>query len=259
MRIPERRRIEIRKLIEKENIISVEKLSELFGISPITVRRDLEKLHRDGYLRKVHGGAVADRAYLEAEPIYLENIKLFKAEKEKIGKEAANRINDEDVIIIESGTTCLEVVHNLEDKRNLKIATAGIGIANELWRLASIKKDFEISVCGGIIRPQTYTYIGPHAVNFFKSINADIAFIGAVAVSLDKGIATATQFDAEITSSVIECSKKIVLLCDSSKFGKYSYINVAPLGKIDEIITDLKLDEDIKRSIGKLEVKLTVV
>jgi len=259
MRIPERRRIEIRKLIEKENIVSVERLSELFGISPITVRRDLEKLQNEGYLKKVHGGAIAEQSFFEHEPIYSDHIKLFRAEKERIGKEASNRINDNDVVIIESGTTCLQVIHNLEDKKNLKIATAGIETANELWKLATIRKDFEISVCGGIIRPQSNTYVGPHAISFFNNINADIAFIGAVAISLDKGMATATQFDAEITKSIIQCSKKIILLSDSSKFGKYSYINVTPLEILDEIITDSNLNEDIRKDIEKLNVKLTIV
>ena len=70
--------------------------------------------------------------------------------------------------------------------------------------------DFEVSVCGGILRPKSNIYVGPHAVNFFKNINVDISFIGAVAISLKKGLSTATQFDAEISRAIIESGRRCV-------------------------------------------------
>lgn len=258
MRIPEKRRIEIRGLVQRERTVSVEKISNLFNISPITVRRDLEKLQIEGFLTKVHGGAIYQGMF-EPEPIFNKQVKLFKEEKEKIAKEAVKRINDGDSIIIESGSTCLGLVKYLIDKRNLKIATVGMPIANELWKLLKIKKDFEVSVCGGIVRPGSDIYVGPHAVNFFKEINVDKVFLSATAISLDKGISTATQFDAELTKSTIGSAREVILLCDSSKFGTYSYINVMPIGKLDEIITDDKIIPDILKKIRKIGVKVTLV
>lgn len=258
MRIPEKRRIEIRKLVQKERTVTVDRISKLFNISPITVRRDLEKLQEEGFLTKVHGGAIY-RGALKPEPIFNERIKLFKEEKDKIAEEAAKRINDGDAIIIESGSTCLGVVKYLVDKRNLKIATAGIPIANELWKLLKVKRDFEVSVCGGIIRPDSSIYVGPHAVSFFKSINVDKAFIGAAAISIGKGISTAFQYDAELAKSIVESAREVILLCDSSKFETYSYINVIPIDKLDEIITDDKIDSDILDRIRKIGVKVTLV
>jgi len=258
MRIPEKRIIELKKFIQKEKMVTVDKISKLFDISPITVRRDLERLHSEGFLNKVHGGAVY-RDILESEPVFNEQVKLYKDEKARIAKEAAKRINDGDSIIIESGSTCLGLVKHLVNKKNLKISTAGIPVSIELWKLSNIKKDIEVSVCGGVIRTGSSVYVGPHAVSYFEKINVGRAFISAVAVSMDKGISTATQFDAELIKAMTRSAKEIILLCDSSKFGNYSYINIMPIGKLDEIVTDKNIDSKFVKEINKLGVKITLV
>jgi len=258
MRIPEKRIIELKKLIQKEKMITVDRISKLFDISPITVRRDLERLHNEGFLNKVHGGAVY-RDMLEPEPVFNEQVRLHRDEKVRIAKEAAKRINDGDAIIIESGSTCLGLIKYLVDKKNLKVTTAGIPVSIELWKLSSIKKDIEVSVCGGVIRTGSSIYVGPHAVSYFEKINVDKAFISAVAVSMDKGISTATQFDAELIKAMTRSAREIILLCDSSKFGNYSYINIMPISKLDEIITDKNIDSKIVKEINKLGVKITLV
>lgn len=258
MRLPEKRIIELKKLIQREKTVSVDRISDLLGISNITARRDLARLHSEGFLTKVHGGAIY-KGMLEPEPIFNERINLFTDEKERIAQEAAKRINDRDTIIIESGSTCLGLVKYLIDKKNIKVSTAGIPIANELWKLLYVKNDMEVSVCGGIIRTGSNIYIGPHAVNYFKGINVDKAFIGAVAISIDKGISTATQYDRELILTITNSARETILLCDSSKFGSYSYINVMPLSRLAEIITDSKISHDILTKIKKMGVKITLV
>jgi len=125
--------------------------------------------------------------------------------------------------------------------------------------LLNIRKDFEVSVCGGILRAGSSIYVGPHAVSFFNSINVDKSFVGAVAISVKKGLSTATQFDAELSKAIINSGREVILLADSSKFGTESYINFMPLTKIDEIITDNNLDTETIEKIKKLGVKLTMV
>ena len=258
MRIPAKRIIEVKDLIKKEKVITVEKLSEVFDISPITARRDLERLDSEGFLTKVHGGAIYREA-LEPEPVFSEQIKLHREEKSDIAAEASKRINDGDIVVLESGSTCLAMIKYLKNKKNIKVSTAGIPLANELWNLSMIKRDIEVSVCGGLNRPDSSIYVGPHATGFFNNINADIAFVSPVGVSVEKGISTATDFDAELMRSIISCSKKTILICDSTKFGKYSYINVAPLSVFTEIITDKALGKDHYNNIKDSDIKITLV
>ncbi len=250
--------MEVKNLISHEKVVTVERLSKAFNVSPITARRDLERLDREGFLKKVHGGAVY-KYTIEAEPIFSEQIKLHKEEKSNIAEEASKRINDNDVVILESGSTCLAIVKYLRDKRNIKVSTAGIPIANELWKLSMIKKDIEVSVCGGTVRSNSSIYVGPHAINFFDSINADISFLSPVGISIEKGISTATEFDAEIMRAIMRCSKKKILIGDSSKFGKFSYINFAPLNSFDEIITDRSLDRKCYKKIRDTGINIKIV
>jgi DeoR/GlpR family transcriptional regulator of sugar metabolism len=258
MRIPEKRRIEIGNLIQKERTVSVERISTLFGISPITVRRDLEKLHDKGLISKVHGGAII-RESLEPEPLFSEQIKLYKDEKERIAKEAAKRINDGDIIILGSGSTCLEVVKYLYDKEDLKIVTGGIPIANELLKMLNVKKNFEVSVCGGILTPGSNIYAGPHAVSFFEKINVDKVFISSVTISIDRGLSVGSYYDAEVSRAMIECAKEVFYLGVSSKFAKHSYVNFMPIGCIDEIITDDNISKEVLDMIREEDIKVTTV
>ncbi len=258
MRLPEKRIIEMKRLIQAEKMVSVERLSEQFSISPITVRRDLARLEEEGFLAKVHGGAIY-KEELAPEPVFNEQIKLYKQEKKRIGKEAARRIKDGDAVIIESGTTCLAMVGCIEACSNLKVCTAGIPIANELWMAYGHRQDFELSVCGGRIKRASNTYVGPHAVRFFQNINVDKAFIAAVAVSVDKGISNANEEDAELTQAVIGSAREVILLSDSSKFGRYSYINVAGLEAMDAVITDKGLDREIVKKIQAMGIAITLV
>ena len=258
MRIPEKRIIAVKDLIKREKIVTVERLSKAFDMSPITARRDLKRLDREGFLTKVHGGAVY-KEVIEPEPVFSEQVKIHMQEKSEIAREATKRINDGDIVIIESGSTCLAMIKHLNDKKNIKVSTAGIPLANKLWNLSIIKKDIEVSVCGGLLSPNSSTYVGPHAIYFFQNINANIAFVSPVGVSVGKGISTATEMDAELMRAIIGCSQKTILVCDSTKFGRYSYINVAPLKSFTEIITDRALDKKYYTEIKNKGIKITLV
>lgn len=257
-KMPERRKLEIRAFIEKEKMVSVSRLSEVFNTSYLTIRRDLEKLEKEGLIKKVHGGAVLIQG-LEPEPVFQRQKELFKDEKDRIAREASQRIKDGDFITIESGSTVLEIVKYLEIKKNIKVCTAGMPILSELWSLASRKRDIEVIASGGILRAEVSTFVGSYAVNFFKGINVDIAFVGAMAVSVEKGISTATFLDVDIFRAAIENANKTILLCDSSKFKTRSYFNVAPITAIDEIITDSGIDALILKKIKKAGVNITLV
>lgn len=258
MKIPEKRLIEIRKLIQKEGIISVQQLSEILNASTTTIRRDLLRLDKEGFVNKVHGGAMY-REIIKPEPNFNEVKNLNQEKKAKIAKEASKRINDGETIMIESGSTCLELVKYLIIKKDLKVVTDGIFTTNELCKLLNKKRDIEVLVCGGEIKLEHGTYSGPQAISFFNQINIRKAFIGAAAVSVDKGISTSIQFIYDLIKVIRRNSKELILLCDSSKFETYSFINMLPLSEIDEIITDDNINPEIVKKIKKVPIKITLV
>ena len=260
MDIPENRRREIKKILFENKSMSIKNLAKMLNISEITVRRDLIKLENEGFLDKVHGGAMVKNLDTYYDPVYLKDIKLNKKQKEMIGREAAKRIHDGDGIIIETGTTCQELVYNLEDKKNLTIFTTSIPIANELWKLTLNRTDITLNISGGSMEAKSGSLIGSQAVNYFQNINADIAFLSGPAVLADKGvIATNSHFDAELMISIMNNSKKKILLADSSKFKKNALITVLPLTEFDEIITDSGIENNISNKIMEMGIKLTIV
>jgi DeoR family fructose operon transcriptional repressor len=260
MVVPEKRRLEIKEIIKKDKSVSVADLSRSYKVSELTIRRDLKKLEDTGFLEKVHGGAIARGSRLASDPDYMDDMKLNRRQKEKIAEEAARRISDRDIVIIESGTTCQELVHNLELKEDLIIFTASIPIAYELWKRALNRSDMEVNICGGLVELKSNALIGSQATNYFQNISADIAFIGAIAVSVSKGtISTNSQLDADVTRAIAANSRKIILLADSSKFENTGYITTLPLSSFDEIITDKGLDKKTVSSLKKLGIKTTIV
>ena len=260
MRLSENRIIKLKEFIQSRKTVTVEEISKTFDISEVTARRDLARLKKDGFIIKVHGGAVLrELGHLEAEPVFEDRLSQHKQEKTSIAREAAKRIKNGSIFIIESGSTCFHLLQFLADKENLKIATCGIPIANELIRMVRIKKDFEINVSGGLARPDSQVYTGPSTVEFFNSINAELCFISALGVSAEKGISTDNYFDAAVSRKIIEVSDRAILLCDSSKFGKSSYVKIAPLEDIDEIITDGGVPGSLIESYKSKGTRLTVV
>ncbi len=259
MDVPEKRRIEIKNLLVKNHSISVSNLSKLFGVSEITIRRDLKILEDEGFLEKVHGGAITKLLKEEHHPIYMEDIYRNKDKKAIIGRAASELIMDGDSVVIESGTTCLELIYNLENKKNLAIFTASVPLAYELWKIALNRTDIEINICGGLIETKSNTLIGSQAVQFFNNINADIAFIGTVAVDVEKGFITAfSQMDSDVTKSIINNSRKKVLLVDSTKFFQKAHIKVVPLNRFEVIVTDNGIDNKVKSKIISMGIELKI-
>jgi len=260
MDVPEKRRLEIRKKITDSGSSSVTNLANFFKVSELTIRRDLKKLELEGHLEKVHGGAIFKGTAVDYSPDYLEDIKLFKKEKDKISIEAAKRIKDNDTIIIESGTTCLYLVNHIQKINSLTVFSASVPIAYKLWKKSLNFKNLEINTCGGLIEKKSNTLIGSQAVNYFNNINADIAFIGAIGISIEKmSILTNSLLDADVTQSIIQSSKKNILLSDSSKFLKNARYAITSLKSFNEIITDSGLSSEMLREAKKKNIKITVV
>ena len=256
--IPDERRNKIVDYLKIKKTLTIPKISEKFNISEITVRRDLNILSKEGDVKKVYGGATILNSFLGENTLF-KRIQMYPEEKKKIASEAIKRISEGDTVVIESGSTCIELVNKLSKKSNIRIITAAPHIINKLSDLKRRGKfEGEILCSGGILRGDPDDiFLGPQAISFFNGIKIDIAFFGILAFSLNDGWMAPSIFEAELTRKIISCSKKVIGITVHSKFGKTSFSKIGPISLFDEIITDSGLDKETLKIYQK-NVKITL-
>ena len=257
--IPVERRQQIIDYLLLKKIATISEISKKFNISEMTVRRDLIILIKEELLEKVFGGVMVNTK--SREPLFNQRIVTNILEKKKIAQEALKRINDNDVIFIESGTTCLELAKLLNSKKNITVITAAPHILTELRNLKNNNNfNGEIMCCGGYLRGDPDDiFIGERAIEFFNNIKINITFFGILAINFKDGWMVSSSFEAELVRKVASVSNKTIGIMDSSKFNNTSFSKVGPINLLNEIITDNKyINKNIKNDIGK-RIKLTVV
>jgi DeoR family transcriptional regulator of aga operon/DeoR family myo-inositol catabolism operon transcriptional repressor len=257
--IPEKRRLKIANYIKLKKVVTNSEISKEFGISEITVRRDFDRLLDKGIIKKIYGGAATTESFMQ-EPVFVKRVKENIEEKKKIASEAIKRISDGDVVLIESGSTCLELVKLLPQKKNITIITTAPHILNALRNLKrNGDLDGEVLCCGGIWRDKPDIFIGPQAIHFFNSLRINIVFFGIVALDLEEGWMVSSIHEAEITKKIVSCSEKIIGITVSNKFNKISLSKVGSLTLFNEIITDNDLKPEILKKYKSANINITTV
>ncbi|MHB8279943.1 MAG: DeoR/GlpR family DNA-binding transcription regulator [Candidatus Humimicrobiaceae bacterium] len=256
--ITQARRNKILEYMRRKKTVTIDELVEEFDISDVTIRRDLTRLAKENHIKKVYGGATF-LDFLVREPVFLQRIHENINEKTRIAVEAGKRISDGDIVLIESGSTCLELAKHLEMKKDLKIIATCPHILNMLCDLKRVGKiNGDILCCGGIWRQGPDIFIGPQAISFFNDLKINIAFFGLVALNLKDGWMGSNSFEAELTKKIISVSEKIIGITVSSKFERVSLANIGPVTLFDEIITDNNLDIDVYKKYKDANIKVTL-
>jgi DeoR family fructose operon transcriptional repressor len=233
------RRRRILSIIAEKRSVTVVELAAMFPVSPITLRRDLDRLAGESLIERVHGGAMA-RSAIAVAPRASEQYKHLTDAQLAIGKEASARIHDGDYVILESGSTCLAVVPHLSARKNLRVVTISPRLVAALSSLVETDgASMEIISSGGTLNVHKDFFLGPHARTFFEMCRVDIALLSVTAIDLEAGITADSHTEAEISRIILErCAKKRIGLIVSQKFGRTSFARVAPAEILDEIITD---------------------
>lgn len=245
------RRSEIKKLIEKNGVISLKELAALFpSVSLMTIHRDLNALETEGVIVRVRGGAKYAGSPTN-EPAYdLRAIKNRLA-KTTIAQKAASFINSGSAVFLDSGTTMMELATAMPDI-NASIFTSGPNIALEVAK----KQRPNINLCGGFLNRSNMTLTGPSAVDMLSKINIDVAFLVASAFSLEGGFTCGGETDAQVKMEVVKKARTVILLMDSSKLGKLLPFTFATMSDIDYLICETDLPENVKAEAEKYNVKL---
>ncbi|MBN2650787.1 MAG: DeoR/GlpR transcriptional regulator [Spirochaetales bacterium] len=254
--IAQQRQSKILELLKDEEFLSIKKLHEIFDISPMTLWRDLKFLEENGKISRLHGGVTLTNNLNSGENHFTEKSIVNKAQKRAIVKYAAqNLIEQDQIIILEGGTTVCEIVNFLK-KEQMTILTNSLKIMDDACRLMP---ELTLISSGGILREISRTLVGPTAETFFKNYQADTLFLSGVGFDIEYGITDPHPLDIQVKQAMLKSCNKVIGLFDSSKFGKKSLMKVADVKCLDTLITDSGIDEETKKEIQRLGVKLIVV
>lgn len=243
---------QIIEYLKEHNLVTVDDLVTATQSSPATIRRDLIKLDQQGVISRAHGGVTFNR-FIPAQPTTNEKIHQHLHEKQAIADIAAQFIKPGDAIVLDAGTTTLEIARRIAHIP-LRVITADLHIALFLSEF----KQIEVTIIGGRIDDSSQSCIGEHGRQLLKQMNPDIAFVSCNSWSLERGVTTPTEDKALIKSSIAEKAHRVVLAADSSKYGAYSLFSAIPLSQLTDIVTDHKLDKEVYHQINNQHIKLHI-
>lgn len=248
------RRSQILLLLSEVGKISVASLSEQFRVSEVTIRNDLARLEQKGLLIKTRGGAIRNER-VGIDPELTEKQRQHYAEKKLIGKKVIEFITDGDTIILDSGTTTIEIAKNLEVFSDLTVITNGVNIAGYLSKLKNIK----VIMPGGFLRHSSLSLVGVHAEQNLRNFFCDKLFLGVDGIECKYGLFTPNLEEAHINRVMIDISKEVFVVTDSSKFLRRSFAFIAPIEKIHTLVTDSGIPEEEKNLLKEMGKNVVVV
>ncbi len=250
--ITEERRKKILELIDRDGIVSLQQLTDTFGVSIYTIRRDLNALEEKSLLKKTHGGAVRIEKSRWIPSMEEGSIEALE-EKKKIAIKAAELVDYEDTIFLMGSTISLFMIPMLKDK-NLTVVTNSLDVAKELSKFPSI----ETILIGGRIKNYKGNILGSRAVNDLRNYYFDKAFLPCAGIKHNIGISTSTIDSADFLKTVITCSRINIVVADYRKFNRTTFAKVCDIDEIQVFVTDDKADKEELNAITKKGIKAEI-
>lgn len=250
------RRALILQMLEQKQEVQVTQLSKETGISEVTIRKDLTILQNRHLLLRTRGGAMRKPVENTNEETAIDRKRMFNIkDKERIGEEAARMIKDGDFIMLDSGTTTMEVARHLDHFHHLRILTNAMNIATELMRY----KRFDVVLLGGNVRVNSHSMVGPLALSVLRNFRGYKLFLGVDSFSLENGVSTPDLEEALLNQVMVQQAGKVIAVFDSSKFNKRSFVHVAEVNKLDCIVTDRAIPVGMPAKLKSLGVEVKLV
>ncbi|QGP91957.1 Glucitol operon repressor [Neomoorella glycerini] len=229
------RKQKIIEILEHTPAVRVAELSELFQVSEVTIRRDLQELEAAGLLKRTHGGAVSITT-ASFEPTLIEKEEEHLEEKKAIARAALDLIADGDTILLDAGSTTLQLARLLKanKKQALTVVTNALNVA---WELAFVEA-IDLILTGGHLRHRTLSSVGPIADNTLLGLYVDKVFLATNSLDVERGLTTPNIYEAQTKQNMVKAGREVIVLADHSKFGRTSLGFVCPITAIHRLITD---------------------
>lgn len=251
--ITERHQFILNKL-QNEGYAQVLDLCKELNVSSVTIRKDLKLLEDKRLLYRTHGGASMNNPYTVDKPVN-EKEKLQSTEKMKIGAAAAQSIEPNDSVIIASGTTVLALAKNIIPNKGLTVITSALNVALELLHHDNV----EIIQLGGIIRRTSSSITGTYAQNMLTDFFCSKLFLGVDGIDIEYGLTTTSVVEAHLNRQMIKASQKVIVLSDSTKFGKRGFGRICGIEEVNQIITDKGIPDHYVNHLEGMGIEVTIV
>lgn len=228
----------ILETVNQDGSASIKSLSQQFGVSEATARRDLDDLAASGYVERFHGGAVRVNS-TTFERVHSEKMKTMLEEKQRIAAYAASLISDGESVFLDSGSTAFFIAQQLRDLRDLTVVTNNLDIAYS----AEFHQTSSLVVTGGVRRDDYSLLIGSLAERTIDELYVDTVFLGCDAVDAESGVFNTNYLELGVKQKIVKCGKRTILVTDHTKFHRKALAKVCELNELDLIITDAGIDE----------------
>lgn len=244
----------ILKILKKQKHVEVLDLCEKLDVSAVTIRKDLKFLEEKGLLFRTHGGASLENPYINERAV-IEKEKISVEEKNGIAQAATKLIRENDSIMIASGTTVQAFSKFIKPKNRLTVITSSAYVTLHLIHNSNI----DILQLGGYMRHSSASVVGSYAAHILENISCSKLFLGVDGIDFDYGLSTTNLDEAQLNQQMLKSTQKVIVLADSSKFGKRSFAKICDLSDINEIITDTGISHSDKKRLEELGIKVTTV
>jgi DeoR family transcriptional regulator of aga operon len=250
---PERRG-RIVQVVTDQGYCTVTELSDLFGVSEMTIRRDISRLVRDGQLRAFHGGvgSISPQEMLGRD--YVDRAGAMADEKRAIAERAVSMITNGSVVAIDAGTTGAQLASTLPQGLVTHVVTHSLSVVSML----ASNRNVEVDCLGGLLHPESLSFSGPATLSVISNLRVDTLFLAASGLN-DRGAFCGTGFDAITKRALIEVSDRVVLIADSSKFETSAMVKICDWSAIDTVIMDAGISAPQRATLVKNSVQLLLV
>lgn len=244
----EHRRLEgVLQLLRDHTSATIPEIASRFGVSEMTIRRDLQKLAEAGHIIRIPGGARIER-WQGMERTFVERLQKMSPAKSAIGEAAAALIQDGQSVVLDSGTTTLYIARQLRSRKNVVVFTFSLAVLEELASAESVR----VELTGGVYRASSHDLIGHAVAQYLSSICADCVIFGAATISFSRGVMV---HDPDAQREMLGAGKRRILVVDSSKIGAEATYKLCNIEDCDLILTDSGISES---DLAKLQQKTTV-
>ncbi|MEW4369483.1 DeoR/GlpR family DNA-binding transcription regulator [Paenibacillus kandeliae] len=241
------------KLVNEKGSMRVTELSERCQVTEETIRRDLDRLERQGMLKRSHGGAVSVKDEQPETPFSEREI-IHAEEKRRIAEEAVKRIQPNDRILLDASTTAWYMAASLPDIP-LTVLTNSIRVATQL----SNREKIQVISTGGQLVQRSLSFVGPLAERSLDTYYVNTLFLSCQGVHLERGVSESNELQGRVKQKMVGMADRVILLADASKFGVQAFAHVMNLDEVDELITDQRLPSETVRLLEEHDIRVTTV